>query len=150
MMKSMVRIMVTVHIRWYGAYSIDSFFTKDISLYSGIYAIYNVIGEKETLLYIGKTNRSYFLRISEHNKTWLCNVKGVIKIRVGLLELPNGGRHSVKRLADVESLLILWHTPKENTTCTVYYRGRFDLEVINLGRRGLIDRSVSAIELEWA
>jgi len=142
--------MTTVHIKWYGAYGLDNFYTKEIALYSGIYAIYRIYGEKETLLYIGKTSRTFWQRISEHQKDWLWNVKGKIKIRVGLLQFPDGGRYSARKLADVESLLILWHLPKENTTSTGYYWGRFDLEVINIGRRGLLDKRVWARELDWA
>lgn len=142
--------MTTVHIRWYGAYSLENFYNKDIALNSGIYAIYKVYGEKETLLYIGKTSRTFWQRINEHQKDWLWNVRGKIIIRLGLLEFPNGGRHSVKKLADVESLLILWHLPKENTTSMSYYWGRVNLEVINLGRRGLLAKRVSASELDWA
>jgi hypothetical protein len=142
--------MTTVHIKWHGAYSLESFYTKEISQRIGIYAIYRGYGEKETLMYIGKTSRSFYQRISEHSKDWLWKVKGQIKVRLGILEFPNGGKFSVQKLADVESLLILWHKPKENTTSTVYYRGRFDLEVINLGRRGLVNKKVLATDLEWA
>jgi hypothetical protein len=146
----MVMKMTTVHIRWYGDYSLESFYSKEISQNIGIYAIYRVYGEKETLMYIGKTIRSFYQRINEHSKDWLWNVKGQIRIRIGILEFPNGGKFSTQKLADVESLLILWHTPKENTTSTVYYRGRSDLVVINLGRKGLLDKKVLANELEWA
>lgn len=139
----MVMIMTTVHIRWFGAYGLDNIYSQEIALYSGIYAIYRVYGEKETLLYIGKTRRTFLQRISEHQKDWLWNIKGKIQIRLGLLEFPNGGRYSTKKLADVESLLIQWHLPRENTTSTGYYRGRVDLEVYNLGKRGLIDRKIS-------
>lgn len=142
--------MTTVHIKWYGAYGLDNFYKKEIAQYSGIYAIYRVYGEKETLLYIRKTSRTFWQRISEHQKDWLWNVKGKIKIRVGLLQFPDGGRYSARKLADVESLLILWHLPKENTTSTGYYWGRFDLEVINLGRRGLLAKGASASDLDWA
>jgi hypothetical protein len=142
--------MTTVHIKWHGAYSLESFYSKEIAQSMGVYAIYRVYGEKETLMYIGKTSRSFYQRISEHSKDWLWNVKGQIRIRLGVLEFPNGGRFSNQKLADVESLLILCHSPKENTTSTVYYRGRFDLEVINLGRRGLLDKKVLATDLEWA
>lgn len=141
--------MTTVHIKWYGAYGLDNFYTKEIALYSGIYAIYRVYGEKETLLYIGKTSRTFWQRISEHQKDWLWNVKGKIKIRLGLLEFPNSGRYSAKKLADVESLLILWHLPKENTTSTCYYRGRVNLEIINLGRRGQLAKRITTNELDW-
>ena len=142
--------MTNVIVRWFGPYNLNNFYQKEVALNIGIYAIYRVYGQKESLLYIGKTRRNFMQRITEHNKDWLWNVNGQIKIRLGLLEVPNGGRYSLKKLTDVESLLILWHAPKENTTSKVYYRGRFDLEVINTGRRGLIDRKVSAIDLEWA
>ncbi|MGY3717643.1 GIY-YIG nuclease family protein [Sutcliffiella cohnii] len=141
--------MTTVHLRWYGAYSLDNFYNTEIALYSGIYAIYRVYGEKETLLYIGRTTRSFWQRICEHQKDWLWSVKGKIHIRLGILEFPNGGRYSAKKLSDVESLLILWHLPKENTTSTCYYRGRVDLQVVNLGRRGLLAKRISANELDW-
>lgn len=142
--------MKTVNVRWYGPYSFDSLIHRDISINRGIYAIYRIYGENETLLYIGKTSRSFLTRISEHNKHWLWNVKGRIQIRLGLLEFPNGGHFTSQKLSDVESLLILWHTPKENTTSTVYYRGRSNLEVYNFGRRGLLDKKVSSDYLEWA
>jgi hypothetical protein len=142
--------MTTVIVRWYGPYSLDSLFQKEIALELGVYAIYRVFGENETLLYIGKTSRSFWQRINEHNNDWLWGVRGQIRIRIGLLEFPNGRRFSTQKLSDVESLLILWHAPKENTTSTIYYRGRFDLEIYNYGRRGLIDKRISADQLEWA
>ncbi len=142
--------MTTVHIRWFGAYSLDDFYNREITLNKGIYAIYRVYGGKETLLYIGKTKRSFMQRINEHNKDWLGNVRGQIKIRLGILEFPNGGKYSEKKLADVESLLILWHSPVENTKSLEYYRGRVKLEVINMGRKGLIAKKVSTEDLVWA
>lgn len=54
----MVIVMTFVHIRWYEAYRLESFFNKDFSLYSGIYAIYRVFGKKETLLYLGRNSRT--------------------------------------------------------------------------------------------
>jgi hypothetical protein len=146
----MVMIMTTVHIRWYGAYSLDDFYTKELALYSGIYAIYRVYGEKETLLYIGKTSRTFSQRISEHSKAWLGNVKGKIQVRLGLLEFPEGEKYSDQKLADVESLLILWHLPRENTIYASYYCGRENLEILNLGRKGLLDKRISTSNLEWA
>lgn len=142
-------LMTTVYIKWFGPYSLESFYNKEIAQNLGVYAIYRVYGGKETLLYIGKTSRSFFQRISEHNKDWLCNVKGQIKIRLGLLGFPNGGKFSKQKLADVESLLILWHLPTENTTSTVYYRGRNNLEVYNYGRKGQIIQKISTKVLEW-
>lgn len=142
--------MTCVNIRWFGPYNLENFYLKDISLNLGIYTIYRIYGDKETLIYIGKTSRDFYRRINEHHKHWLCDVKGKIEIRLGLLEFPNGSRYSSQKLTDVESLLILWHKPRDNSKSTVYYRGRFNLEITNLGRRGLIDKKVLATDLEWA
>ncbi|GGB43182.1 hypothetical protein GCM10007199_05630 [Fictibacillus barbaricus] len=71
-------------------------------------------------------------------------------IRVGTLVYFTENRFSSKRLRDVEALLITWNYPPENTSCVVYYRGRFNLKIINIGRRGLIDRHVNAEDLIWA
>lgn len=89
-------------------------------------------------------------RISEHHKVWLGDVKGKIQVRLGLLEFPDGGKYSEMKLADVESLLILRHSPQNNTTSASYYLGRENLEVINFGKRGLLDKRISTSNLEWA
>lgn len=142
--------MTTINVRWFGPYQIEDCFYKELALSKGIYAIYRMYCGKETLIYIGKTRRSFLLRITEHNKKWLWRIRGQLKIRFGILEYPNGARYSEKKLSDVESLLILWHSPIENTMSTVFYTGRFDLEIINSGRRGAIDKKVSAKDLVWA
>ncbi|MBJ8056601.1 sodium:proton symporter, partial [Bacillus cereus] len=41
------------------------------------------------------------------------------------------------------------HTPSENTTPSVYYRGRFNLKIINKGKRGLIVKKLSPEDLVW-
>lgn len=149
--ESGIHSMTIVHINWFGAYRFDHHFNeREISLQKGIYAIYRVFGGKETLLYIGLTTRSFQKRLNEHDKDWLSNVRGELKIRLGVLEFPNGGRYSEQKLKDVESLLIVWHKPSMNTSSTVYYRRRFNLVIINNGRRGLIEKRVAAEHLDWA
>lgn len=140
----------TVVIKWSGPYTLENLHKREAALNNGIYTIYRRYGNKETLLYIGKTQRSILQRIKEHEKDWLFNVRGQILIRVGTLVYSTENRFSSKRLRDVEALLITWHCPPENTSCVVYYRGRFNLKIINIGRRGLIDRHVNAEDLIWA
>ncbi len=75
--------MTIVQIRWFGAYNlVNSFFDKNISLNRGVYAISRIYRGKETLLYIGKTKRSFLQRIREHNKIWLWNIQD--KLELGL------------------------------------------------------------------
>jgi hypothetical protein len=70
----------------------------------GIYSIYQFFGEHEKLLYIGKTTRDFLTRLNEH-LYWLNNIRGKLKIRLGVIQLEDGQRFSNKRLSDVESLL---------------------------------------------
>lgn len=135
--------MTTVYVRWYGPYQLDSINMRDACYHNGIYAIFRVFGGKESLLYIGKTGRTFVQRLSEHNKDWLWNVRGRIQIRVGILEYVPGEKHSVQKLSDTESLLIHWHSPPFNSTYKDWYYGRNKLEVISLGRRGPLDKKVS-------
>jgi len=135
--------MTTVQIRWHGPYNLDSITMRDVCYNNGIYAISRVFGGKETLLYIGKTGRTFVQRLTEHNKDWLWSVRGLIQIRVGLLEYASSERHTAQKLGDTESLLIHWHSPPYNTTYRDWYYGRNKLEVINVGKRGPLDKRVS-------
>jgi hypothetical protein len=101
-------------------------------------------------MYIGKTKRSYAQRFNEHETDWLWNIRGQIRVRIGMLEFPNGGKYSEKKLADTEALLISYHRPEENIKSIEYYRGREGLKVINLGNRGLIKDCISTDDYEWA
>lgn len=141
--------MEIVTIKWSGPYGLHRLNKYDISLNKGIYAIYQVIRGRERLLYIGKTSRCFLTRINEHHY-WLQDLKGECRIRLGVIESGNHQRFSQKKLDDIESLLITWHAPSENTTNSNYYYGRHRLTVLNIGRRGSIKKQVCTDDLEWA
>jgi hypothetical protein len=141
--------MTVVQVRWYGPFTLEKINTRDIASYLGVYAIYRVLGGKESLLYIGITSRSFNRRINEHYREWLWNVRVEKRIRSGILEYPHGEKHSLKKLNDTESLLIHWHRPPCNTSFIKWYSGRLNLEVINVGRRGLVDRNVTTSVLNY-
>jgi hypothetical protein len=141
--------MEAIKINWHGPYDINNIGNYDVSNSIGIYAVYRVWGGKESLLYIGKTERSFLNRITEHHKEWVGNVRGQIRLRFGTLEFEQGKHYSSKKLSDVEALLIILNTPSENTMCRYNYFGREGLTVINAGRRGLIKQRVSTEELVW-
>ncbi|MED2737701.1 GIY-YIG nuclease family protein [Bacillus toyonensis] len=142
--------MTTVNIRWSKPSSLEDLHTNPLALQKGIYAIYRLYGGKETLIYIGKTTRSFNERLNEHYNDWLHTVRGQVFIRMGILEYPDRGRYSSQKLSDVESLLIVWHAPQQNTMSSVYYRGREELIIKNKGNRGLVAKTVSADKLVWA
>lgn len=142
--------MEIININWYGPYKIDNIKNYDIAQDNGIYAIYRVWNNKEKLIYLGKTERSFIERINEHCKSWLGEKKGQIKIRFGVLSLEAGRKYSSYKLSDVEALLIITNTPHHNIKSIYNYYGREKLVIRNIGRRGAIKEEISTDELEWS
>jgi len=143
-----VRFIETVHIKWYGLYSINDFYNREEASKKGIFTISRVDAKNITLLYIGKTKRSFIQKIRELNKEWPFD-ESELKITLGIIEFPSGEIYSEKKVKEIKSLLILRHTPLENETSLLYYRGKFNLKIINKGRRGLIVKKLSTGDLMW-
>ncbi|PEU23879.1 sodium:proton symporter [Bacillus wiedmannii] len=148
MSKNEVRFIETVHIKWYGLYSINDFYNREEASKKGIFTISRVDAKNITLLYIGKTKRSFIQKIRELNKEWLCD-DSELKITLGIIEFPSGESYSEKKVKEIKSLLILRHTPLENETSLLYHRGKVKLKIINKGRRGLIVKKLSTEDLMW-
>lgn len=139
--------MEVVTINWNGPYLLHDLETYETSTSSGIYAISRVWGGNETLLYIGKTTRTFFQRMNEHNRDWFMNVRGEIRFRFGVTQFEDGKKYSKKKLGDIEALLICYHKPQENTMSMNYYWGREELVVLNKGQKGSFMRAkVSSID----
>lgn len=138
--------MQTIVLTWHGPYSTEEFFQHNVAYEKGIYSISRIWGGTETLVYIGSTNKSFYKRINNHS-WWFPDIRGEIKLRFGILNLDVAQRFSLKRLKDIEALLISWHQPCENTMNYQYYYGRFNLRVINKGRKGVIAKEVSTEDL---
>lgn len=136
-----------ITINWHGPYQLSRAHLPEIAEENGIYVITRKWGNSETLIYIGRTKRGLYQRISEHEKSWLCDFRGCLQVRYGVLSLQLGQRFSLQRLADVEALLIVWHKPQENTVNKDYYYGRERLKVANIGRRGPLCVEVSTLDL---
>ncbi|TKI95787.1 sodium:proton symporter, partial [Bacillus wiedmannii] len=66
-----MRLIEIVHIKWYGLYSLNDFYNREEAFKKGIFAISRVYDKKETLIYIGKTKRSFIQKIRELNKDWI-------------------------------------------------------------------------------
>ncbi|MED2040830.1 MULTISPECIES: sodium:proton symporter [Bacillus cereus group] len=143
-----MRFIETVHIKWYGLYSINDFYNREEASKKGIFTISRVDAKNITLLYIGKTKRSFIQKIRELNKEWPFD-ESELKITLGIIEFPSGEIYSEKKVKEIKSLLILRHTPLENETSLLYYRGKFNLKIINKGRRGLIVKKLSTGDLMW-
>lgn len=137
-----------ITINWHGPYKLNSLENCVVSFEKGVYAIYRKWGGSEKLLYIGKTERDFFIRIKEHRNNLLCDIKGEITLRFGILEFDEGKKYSYKKLSDIEALLILWHKPIKNISSTVSYSGREKMQLINRGRKGTVDSAISTEQLE--
>ena len=129
-------------------YSINDFYNREEASKKGIFAISRVYAKTVTLLYIGQTKRSFIQKIRELNKEWSFD-ESELKITLGIIEFPSGKIYSEKKVKEIKSLLILRHTPLENETSLLYYRGKFNLKIINKGRRGLIVKKLSTGDLIW-
>ena len=138
--------MEEIVIKWSGPYNLQTVGRHSISDNFGIYAFTRVWGGNEILLYIGKTERDFARRMKEHQVDWLHKVGGQIRVRFGVLEMLDGRRYTSEKLADIESLLIAWHKPCENTSSVNYYYGREKIRAINMGRRGPLKRQVCSDE----
>lgn len=141
--------MEEITITWYRLYKIQNIDKYDIAYKTGIYAIYRVFGNNETLRYIGQTERSFVNRINEHAKEWLYRYRGRLYVRFGVLSFEPGKKFSSKKLDDVESLLIKCCRPRENTSNYKNYCGRENIKIVNNGRYGLIPKIISTDMLEW-
>lgn len=140
--------MENIIINWHGPYNIETMLMHNVTSNAGIYSISRVWGNNETLLYLGQTVRNFATRLNEHQRNWLNDVRGQIKVRFGMLEFEGGKIFSSHKLNDVEALLINWHKPQYNIMCMNYYYGRDNLTVINKGRRGSLDIRVSTEDFE--
>src|SRR3990170_7336698 len=99
--------MEMIRVFWEGPYSVTSCIDK-FGNYDdfGIYAITRQWGGKETLLYIGRAYwRTFAERIAEHEREWLNELRGTVKVRIGRIKLRYGKKHSLSRMDDIEKLL---------------------------------------------
>jgi len=137
--------MQTITIEWSGAFNLERLNLCGLASDKGIYAISRFWGNRETLLYIGRTKREFQKRLREHD-TWLKLYRGQIKVRLGRIVSPNM-TFSEKLLADAECLLIILNETVENTSSINTYSGRA-LTINNIGRRGKLEKRISSDDLE--
>lgn len=138
-----------VTIRWEGPFALETIHNHEVREKKGLYTISRVWADRETILYIGQTKRTFEQRMQEHNKAWLVDLRGQIKLRFGLIELDQFQKWSDKRLDAVEALLITTHLPQYNAQYTRYYTKRDRLDVRNIGRKGKLKPFISTDDLEW-
>jgi len=132
-------------IDWKGLYPIEIAQSKPQANESGIYAIYEVRGQKpKKLLYIGETYSQIFSkRLQQHKREWFHEYEGVkMAVSFGTIVLSKGRKFSQQIVFDIERILIHKLIPPCNTSGKRGYKGR-DIIVINTGDTGLLPSVVS-------
>lgn len=138
--------MRNVGVEWEGPFSIDKVLElTDENKDFGIYQIYgrHIIFGTGSLLYIGETNTTFGQRFKTEHKVWLDEEEGVF-IHVGRIMSEDYDAYGRKQvIEDTEALTIYWHSPPYNS-CHVQRYKRQPLKVVNLGKRGSLDKEYSS------
>ena len=119
-------------------------YEKEVMLNKGLYYISRLFGDKETLIYIGKTMDCYWNRLKSHEENWLNDVKGQKYVRFGIIKTPEDYDNDF--LEDVESAIIYEMQPKYNymKTCSYTYRSGYLLNIENSGYHGVLPRYINS------
>ena len=133
----------TVKINWSYPVLYENIFSSIRVNEKGIYYLYRNFGDKETLLYIGKTSNSINNRLNSH-KDWLNLNRGKLFVRLGIIVSPK--TYDDNLITDVESALIYEMQPFENTDKTNGYYYLNECKIVNIGNRGLLPPVISMRE----
>ncbi|NLB17676.1 MAG: hypothetical protein GX825_02830 [Syntrophomonadaceae bacterium] len=97
---------------------------------------------KEELIYIGKTNHSFYSRLSSHQE-WFNLYRGKRLVRLGVIRQPK--KYDDELISFVESALILQTGPFENTQSrnSYSYYDDYEYQIINSGYRGILPKTIS-------
>ncbi|MCB0480619.1 MAG: hypothetical protein KDC83_04260 [Flavobacteriales bacterium] len=109
----------------------------------GLYQISRIWGGKETLVYIGLVkgrNRQFRNRLREH-EYWLREVRGVIKVRFGTLQVPPKTRLTNKLIETIEGVLICEYQPPYNVAKRETFLAHQNVVIYNCGFRGSLKKS---------
>lgn len=77
-----------ITVEWSYPVEINSILRKESMNDIGIYYISRKFGEKQSILYIGKTTYNFWSRLESHNKDWLNTYRGKKYVRLGRIVSP--------------------------------------------------------------
>lgn len=141
----MIMKIKTVKIEWSYPRAYENIFNSPKINGVGIYCLSRKYGDKETLLYIGKSNHSFKSRLNSHQE-WFEQYKGKRLVRLGIIAWPE--KLDDKLTSFVESALILATEPYENTQSrkSYTYFDDCEYEIINTGYRGLLPKIIKTAD----
>jgi hypothetical protein len=133
----------SIEINWSYPVIYENVFSSNKISEKGIYYISRKFGNKETLLYIGKTSNSFYCRLTNH-ESWVSQYRGKIYVRLGTIVSPKIYDDSL--VTDIESALIFEMKPFENTCKVKSYSCETECKIINTGYKGALPSVVSMQE----
>lgn len=133
-----------ITIEWSYPIEINSILQKECMNDIGIYYISRKFGEKQSILYIGKTTYSFWSRLESHKEYWLDSYRGKKYVRLGRIIHPNNiSEQELKELInDAERTIIFYlsnidgHELVANVVSTKSTNFDNILWITNVGYRG--------------
>lgn len=133
-----------ITIEWSYPVEINSILQKECMNDIGIYYISRKFGEKQSILYIGKTTYSFWSRLESHKEYWLDSYRGKKFVRLGRIIRPsNISEQELKELInDAERTIIFYlsnideHELVANVVSTKSTNFDNILKIKNSGYRG--------------
>lgn len=133
----------TIKVNWSYPILYENIFSYGKIYEKGIYYLSRKFGNNETLLYIGKTNNSFFNRLYCHSD-WLSEYRGKILVRLGIIISPKNYDDSL--ITDIESAIIYKLKPIENTDKIKSYTYYNECKILNIGYKGVLPSVLSMRE----
>lgn len=133
-----------ITIEWSYPIEINSILQKECMNDIGIYYISRKFGEKQSILYIGKTTYNFKSRLESHKEYWLDTYRGKKFVRLGKIVSPkNISEEEMKELInDAERTIIFYlsnideHELVVNVVSTKSTEFDNTLKITNTGYRG--------------
>lgn len=139
-----------ITIKWSYPKEFDSVLGSQAVEGVGIYYISRIFGDKETLLYIGKSTASFRSRLKNHKEEWLDSYKGTKYVRLGTIVEPKNlsAYDMAGYINDAEKTIIFYmkeiekHELKANVTSTRSTYVIEDFIINNIGYRGELPKQL--------
>lgn len=140
-----------ITIEWSYPIEISSILQKDCMNDIGIYYISRKFGDKESILYIGKTTNNFWSRLNSHKEDWLDTYRGKKYVRLGRIISPkNISEEELKELInDAERTIIFYvsnydneHELVANVVSTKTTNFNNTLKITNVGYKGQLENEI--------
>ncbi len=140
----------SVTIKWSYPIRLDKIMQKECMNDIGLYYISRVFGNRESILYIGKTTYSFGSRLESHCKDWIDSYRGEKYVRLGrIVEPSNLSPDRLKQLINDSEKTIIFYMNNEDkhdlVANIVSTQSTYPIEnliIKNIGYRGQLPKEL--------